>query len=230
MSIKFLRAAFFVLVTMAMHVASADAAVQFRAMDSIKHAFFLFGDDNTSPGVRYRWLTSPQALMTFNGTSITDSTSATLTGRIIQVDGDMPNGPAIFDVHMDFIGGFDFTEWTTTQGGDVKNDSGVDQAVVETWTFFNIDPNGTSTITHVGGSGGKNTVTNLIQQFPDLALQVGIGANTFDPIDALGASIWFLHNGSGGDLNIELVPVPTPGTLACLAPGAVVFLARRRRR
>ena len=201
------------------------------------HAFWIPGD--AAPGTYYHWVPSSTPTLTFNGAGWDSSTTAVLTGQIVQTDGHNPvAGGTVFDVKMHMVGGHSYADWTTTMGNDIKNENSTPQSSVNGWKFFTLDPNAVNKLTVVSGSGSDINLDLFSPPSKTLGIQIGLGASMKHPNSVLGASSWLDTHGDEehGDMNIELtaVPsqtqiVPTPtaalGTLAMLG-----FMGLRRRR
>ena len=210
----------------------SEAAMVFEAGDTSTHAFFLPGNDASTPGTYWRWFDTPQATLTTEPDSWETATAATLEGQIFNEE----DPGTFYDVEIEFVNGRSFDEFNGVDGfAKVENDT--PSSDVENWRFFDLGD--TAQLTYASGPGGAEETINIEFFKLNYVFQVGIGASNKFPNDVLGASAW-IANADGtpwsfggndvdtADINITLVPVPEPTAAALIALPALAALRRRR--
>lgn len=228
----------------------AQADVIYQAEDTNSHAVWLPENYLFTPGTHYKWVEESLPKLTFTGgDSWETATAATLTGQIYQTDGFTSEWiPSVFDVHIDFIGGYTEDEWLDLGGAIHTDGKPIDEAHMDDWKYFTFDPDGTSTFTLVSGLSLDHEI-EITSKMLSAGLQVGLGGSlkeTNGGYDTLGAAAWikthsdipFTHHEKHGygDININLSTAEPPTTLipvpAAFGTGVVLlgmFALRRKR-
>lgn len=120
----------------------------------------------------------------------------------------------------------------TADPGSYKNPLGADTNL---WTFYDLDPNKSSTLTALAGSPFVDFDISL--RGAPLKGQFGIGANDKDNV--LGFSTWVNFDQTNctvscqsyaGDINIRLQPVPLPAGMLLITSALALLGATRSRR
>lgn len=159
------------------------------------------------------------------GSLVTSGTQATLSGRVRNAAGEG------FDLMLHLV------QTADPGAGNYKNPFGEDTSA---WTFYDFDPNKTSTLTSLSANLKSYVISLRTPVGQDLKVQLGIGANDKNA-GVLGLSSWVYFTEASchyscetraGDINILLAAVPLPASAALLpvALGLMGAVGARRRR
>ncbi len=218
--------------------ARADTIWEATAAQADSYAKYSAGHAFWSPtlasgfGLSNRWLFDGDGLFV----EADDQSSASLTGTIYNES----NSDYRFDVSASFAN--DGTNAFAAKR-ELKSEAYVDHVPTagpvdpSTWWFYEM-----TSATLTGEADLSGLVLNLAHKPVDLAMgfQVGDGANGKNVTK--GMSGWFTYTVSStstawsslasghGDFNLDLQPVPEPGTIALVGLGIAGFAGARRRR